>query len=93
MYYKITFSNGYCGCDENVYVKTSEAEDALESWAEDYLVNMYCPSYEYLIDPADYDTTDEYYDALDDYEANCYVSIVECTEEEYMDNEESWEEV
>lgn len=89
MFYKITYSNGYCGCDEEEYIKTDLVGEDLLNYAEDYLISNY-GFYEpdaRFVDEEDYDNLDEYYAAVDDYQAECFFDIVECTEEEYLDND------
>ena len=86
MYFKMTFSNGYCGCDETIYIKT-DTTDGLEEWAADYLNFNYA-----WVDPGegmigDYDNEEEYFDAVDRYREDCTYTIEDCTEEEYIDND------
>lgn len=96
-YYKVTFTNNYCGCDEIVYIKAQDAGEALDNWAEDYLLGCYS-FYEpdsRFVDPDDYEHNDDYENAIEEYQAECSYYIEECTEEEYMDNESEqyWEEI
>lgn len=65
-YWKITCSNGYCGCDENFYIM---AENELEAsrMGMDYLegdYSFYDPD-ERFVDMGDDNQIEEYYDELD----------------------------
>ena len=72
----ITFSNGYCGCDqEDEFEGTYEeavnfAEEWLDSYAENYAYVAFGWGEEY--------TEEEY----DDYKLNCGYNIVESEEED-----------
>lgn len=63
-YWKITYYNGYCGCDEDFYVM---AENELEAsrMGMDYLeeYSFYDPD-ERFVDMEDEDQVQEYYDNL-----------------------------
>ena len=90
MFYKITFFNGYCGCDETIYIKTELNGEDLENYAEDYLTSgNYSPYWDASQcmddDPDDYDSIDDYYEAMDAYQAECGYDIEECSEKEYLD--------
>lgn len=86
-YFKITCSNGYCGCDEEWY---EEAEDT--ATAEDYNLEDYLLLYDFLVpderfvDPDDYETEEEYEEAYAEYQEYISVDIEEITRGEY-DNE------
>ena len=88
-YFKITCSNGFCGCDEEFYVS---AEDELEAgdMGVDILNGLYSfsfPDDRFL----DYDEGDEesYNEALDWYEENLTCYVEEVSHEEYLKN--TWE--
>ena len=86
MYFQIIFSNGYCGCDEYIYI---EAEDELsaDKYAQDYLINggyiWYDDASQCLDDIEDYDIEEEYWMDFEDYQANCGYDIEEITKEEF----------
>jgi len=83
-YFKITCSNGYCGCDEEWY---EVAEDT--ATAEDYDLEDYLQGYCFLepdkrfVDPDDYETEEEYEEAYEEYQEYISVDIEEITREEY----------
>lgn len=88
MYFKIIFSNGYCGCDEEIYIET-ETLQAADEYAQDYLVNgygWYDAVSQFLGGIDDYESEDDYWEEVEDYQANCTYDIFEITEEEYEDN-------
>ena len=88
MYFKIIFSNGYCGCDEEIYIET-ETLQAADDYAQDYLVNGYIwydDASRCLDDIEDYESEDDYWADFEDYQANCTYDIEEITKEEYEDN-------
>lgn len=89
MYYKMTFSNGYCGCDEEVYEEFNTREEA-EEYAEEYLTSgwygFYEPDGRFIGDEEDYESEEEYWEAVEDYQENCTYLITEITKEEYEEN-------
>ena len=89
MYIKMTFSNGCCGCDEEIYRKFNDdwSNSDLDDYAEEYLRNWYSfYDDDRFVDSDDYDTEEEYNEAYAEYQDNCYFNYEECTEEEYIDN-------
>lgn len=91
MYIKMTFSNGWCTCTEEIYRKFPDnwTNSDLEDYAEEYLCNYY-GFYEpdaRFVDERDYDTEEEYNEAYAEYQDNCYYDYEDCTEEEYIDND------
>jgi len=91
MYVKITFTNGYCGCDEEIYRKFPDnwTISDIEDYGVDYLHNCY-GFYEpdsRFVDEYDYETEEEYEEAYEDYQATCDFRCEDCTEEEYFDND------
>ncbi len=89
MYFRIIFLNGYCGCDEKIYIET-ETLQAADEYAQDYLVNGYIwydnPPCNCFDDIEDYESEDDYWADFEDYQANCTYDIKEITKEEYEDN-------
>lgn len=85
MYFEITFSNGYCGCDETIFIEADSEKDA-EEYAAEYLVDGYIfyddPS-QCLNEMEDYDSEEEYWEDFDNYQAECSYTIREISEEEY----------
>lgn len=86
MYYKITFSNGYCGCDEEIYEEFNTIEEA-EEYATEYLTcgmySFYEPDSRFIGYDEDYDSEEEYWEAVDEYQENCTYFIEEISKEEY----------
>ena len=85
MYFEIIFSNGYCGCDEYEYIE-ADSEKAAEEYAAEYLIDGYSfyddPS-QCLADMEDYDSEEEYWEAVEEYQADCGYVIREISKEEY----------
>lgn len=83
MYFRIEYTNGYCGCDVNDYI---EAENIFE--AEKYAANClenYISDYAYFcIDESIYE--EEYEEAYEEYRDGCTYDIFEITKEEYEEN-------
>lgn len=81
-YYKITCTNGYCGCDEDYYI---EAENNSDAWDEAYeiLENEYS-----FIEPDErmIDINDE--EELEYYAENIEVFVREISKEEYLEAKE-----
>jgi hypothetical protein len=85
-YFRATYGNGYCGCDDDIYITAetlAEAEAyADENIAEEYI--FYDDWSQCLYEPEDYDSEEEYWEAVDEYQAECCVKeVVEISEEEY----------
>lgn len=83
-YFKVTYYNGYCGYDENNYFTAEDGEAAYEA-AERNIGEWYCfyePDYR-LVDEDDYETEEEYEQAVEDYQNDIYFEIEEITKEEY----------
>ena len=88
MYFKIIFSNGYCGCDEEIYIEAETLQE-VDEYAQDYLVNdygWYDAVSQFLGDIDDYESEDDYWEEVEDYQVNCTYDIFEITKEEYEDN-------
>lgn len=83
-YYEIIYSNGFCGCDEEEYVKCDEK--AIDEYAIKGLYNSYGfsePDSRFM-DEEDYES---YEDMYEDYIQNyLYVEWEEITKEEYEEN-------
>ena len=82
MYYKVTCTNGYCGCDEDFYI---EAESEIDAWdeANEILENDYS-----FIEPderfIDIDNEEE----LETYAEEVQAFVEEITEKEYLEAKE-----
>ena len=83
-YYKIIYSNGFCGCDEEEYTKCDE--ENIEQYVLDGLYNYYSfsePDGRFL-NEEDYEDYDDMYE---DYVQNYLgVNWEEVTKEEYEEN-------
>ena len=86
MYYKITFSNEYCGCDEAIYEEFNTEREAAE-YAEEYLTNgmygFYEPDSRFVGNEEDYESEEEYWEAVEEYQQNCTYFVEKITKEEY----------
>lgn len=85
-YFKITCTNGYCGCNEDFYI---EAENESNAWdeAEEILTNVYSfwdPDSRFVDDPGNWDELEEYYE-------NCEAFVDEITKEEYEEYKRDYE--
>ena len=82
-YYKITYSNNYCGCEEEEYIALEDnviPEDCIEMETYSYYED------DRFID-ADEDTSEEeYWELMEEYQQNCYYEVEEITKEEYEEN-------
>lgn len=85
MYYKITCTNGYCGCDEDFYI---EAENNSDAWdeANEILESNY--SFIYPDERFVYDMNDE--EELENYAEGVDVFVEEISEKEYLEAKEWW---
>lgn len=83
MYYKVTCTNGYCGCDEDFYI---EAENNSDAWDEAYEIleeqySFICPDERFV-----YDMNDE--EELENYAEGIDVFVREISKEEYLEAKE-----
>lgn len=81
MFVRITYSNGYCGCDETEVLEVENMEEA-ETYANENTY-QYGESYEHVATGWDEDFESE--EDRDYYYENCTYSIEEITEEEYQE--------
>lgn len=84
-YFKITCSNDYCGCDEDFYIE-AESEGYAENIGNEIMWNEYSyiePDERYIGYRDDYETDEDYEDAIEEYQENCSFWITEITKEEY----------
>lgn len=83
MYIKITYSNGYCGCDEEEYVEVADENEANE-YIRDGINNyaFFEPDSRFI---DDYDDEEEYEQEVAFYQEGCfdYSHWEEITKEEY----------
>lgn len=91
-YFKFTCENGYCGCDEEFYREFEDGVTENEIYAEgdDILVNEYTGFYDWsqciLENVEDYDSEEEYEEAIEEYQAECTYWFEEISEEEYKEH-------
>lgn len=87
-YFKVTYNNGYCGCEEEHYIE-AENEAEVNALALD---NIECYSFyepdSRFIDADDYEDEDEYCQAVEDYQEDIYFDIEEITRKEFEENDE-----
>ena len=83
MYYKVTCTNGYCGCDEDFYI---EAENNSDAWdeANEILESNYSFIYPDERFVEDMDNWDE----IEIYEMNVEAYVEEISIEEYFEAKE-----
>ena len=83
MYYKVTCTNGYCGCDEDFYI---EAENNSDAWdeANEILESNYSFMYPDERFVEDMDNWDE----IERYEMNVEAYVEEISKEEYFEAQE-----
>lgn len=86
MYFRLTYSNGYCGCEETEYAEFENESEAWDYLLEEgiYLYDFYEPD-DRFVNEDDYESDEEYYEAVEEYQDaihdNSYVT--EITKEEY----------
>lgn len=73
-YFRITCTNGYCGCNEDFYITAENESDAWEE-AEEILTNEY----------SFWDPDSRFVDDLENWDEleNCEAFVDELTKEEY----------
>ena len=82
-YFKVTYSNGYCGCDETHYIEAENESEAIDlAYDEIELYGFYDPDSRF-ISRDDYESDEEYYEAIEDYQADIEVIVNEISKEEY----------
>jgi hypothetical protein len=86
MYIKITYSNGYCGCDEEEYVEVADENEADEYVNEGvYNYGFFDPDSRFI---DDCDDEEEYEQELESYQQGCFENSgwEEISKEEYEEN-------
>lgn len=81
MFVRITYSNGYCGCDDTEVIEVESMEDA-EAYASE-CVNDYAETYTHVA--TGWDEGFESAEEEEMYYENCTYDIEEITEEEYQE--------
>lgn len=82
-FYKMTYSNGYVGCDDEEYIRAEDREEA-ESIAEDGL-HDYGESYEHCAEGNDFSEGWEDEESEETYYENLSWSLEEVTKEVYRE--------
>ena len=88
-YFKITCSNGYCGCEETFYEETVDDifVSDFDSLLEDYVQNYsFLEPDSRFVNRDDYETEEEYERAYDEYQEDISIEVKEITKEEYKEN-------
>lgn len=83
MYFKGTYSNGYCGCDITDYYKANSFED-VECYMEEGLGD-YAKTYAHVHFGWDNDYTEDEYD---EYFQDCGYDIMEITDMDELEGED-----
>ena len=85
-YFEVTYSNGYCGCDEVHYIEAEDEMEAIRIACDNMeLYGFYDPDSRF-IDRNDYESDEEYYHAIEEYQEDIEVIVNEISEEEYNEN-------
>ena len=85
-YFEVTYSNGYCGCDETHYIEAEDEMEATRIACDDMeLYGFYDPDSRF-IDRNDYESDEEYWEAIEEYQEEIEVIVNEISEEEYNDH-------
>lgn len=98
-YYFGTYSNGYCGCDEEFLLSGNEDELKMDKIFMDLIDDMYSfiyPDERFInVDREDYDSEEEYEEALEEaeeeYRDYCFENstLEEITKEQYEEYKNS----
>ena len=86
MYIKITYSNGYCGCDEYEYIEVTDEKAADEYITEGvYNYGFFEPDSRFINDDC---SDEEYEEEVEYYQQGCFDNSgwEEITKEEYEEN-------
>lgn len=82
-YFKITYSNGYCGCDDDEFITADTLEEAEEVANEG--VHDYGESYEHCAHGCSFAEGWENEDAENTYYENLAYEVVEMTREDWIE--------
>jgi hypothetical protein len=82
-YFRVTYSNGYCGCEEEHYIEAENEKEVIEIASD----NIECYSFydpdSRFVDEYDYENEDDYCQAVEDYQEDINFDIEEITREEF----------
>ena len=94
-YYIGKYSSPYCGTEE-YHLFLAESEYEVEGWMDEGLSD-YSYLYDYLVgSPDNFDSEEEYEDAIEWYQDGCYYEVWEATEKDihnYFNGKEDAEEI
>lgn len=87
-YFKITYSNGYCGCDEEEYIEAESEEEAWQVFLDGIEGYSFTEPDSRFVDQDDYETEEEYFEAYEEYQDGIqeYSTLEKISEEEYKKN-------
>ena len=85
-YFEVNYSNGYCGCDETHYIEAENESEAIDiAYDEIELYGFYEPDSRF-ISRRDYESDEEYWEAIEEYQDNIEIIVNEITEAEFREN-------
>lgn len=85
-YFKVTYSNGFCGCDEECYIEAETEEEAIKIADDNIQTYSFYEPDSRFIDEDDYEDENDYYQAIDDYQNDIYCDVEEITRKEFEEN-------
>lgn len=90
MYFKITYRNGYCGCDEECYVIADSEYDVWDKNVKEEEYSFYwdeCYAHDFIDDTIEdeFNREEEMWRSYHD-EIGYHTTVEEITKEEYEDN-------
>lgn len=82
MFIKIVYSNGYCGCEEEIFLEATDDKDAENQFQEGIeYYSFFWPDSRFVDDECDDDQINEYQEGIYDYSY-----WEEISEEEYKEH-------
>lgn len=85
-YFKVTYNNGYCGCEEEHYIEAETEKEVCEVAQDNIETYSFYEPDSRFVDEYDYDNEDDYYQAVEDYQNDIYFDVEEITREEFEEN-------
>jgi hypothetical protein len=86
-YFKVTYNNGYCGCEEEHYIEAENEAEANALALDDIeCYSFYDPDFRF-VDEDDYEDKVDYLLAVEDYQEDIYFDVEEITKEEFEEND------
>lgn len=82
-YFRVTYNNGYCGCEEEYYINAETEKEVIEIASDNIETYSFYEPDSRFVDEYDYDNEDDYLQAVENYQEDISFDIEEITRKEF----------